>query len=134
MTYEERHVKVTITIEDSEMIRTITIPKAREIDVSYQPPPVATYEPDPYTLIAHTPRSAGFQIRGMSDFDYKSQRLVIVETEIKLPYPVPPEVKVGKTTSELTPRELRRARFGGPRGGSPHIGRELKSKLKGKES
>jgi hypothetical protein len=29
----------------------------------------------------------------------------------------------GKTTSELSPRELKRARYGGPRGGSPQIGR-----------
>jgi hypothetical protein len=134
MSFEERHVKVTITIEDSEMIRTITIPKAREVDVMYEPRPVmvSSYVTD--ILPPPRPRWAGFQVRGVSDFDYASGQLVIVETAIKHPYPVPPELKVGKTTSELTPRELRRARFGGPRGGSPHIGRELKSKLKGKES
>lgn len=30
----------------------------------------------------------------------------------------------GKKTSELSPRELHRARYGGPRGGSPQIGRD----------
>jgi hypothetical protein len=33
-------------------------------------------------------------------------------------------VTVGKTTSELSPRELKRARYGGPRGGQPQIGRD----------
>jgi hypothetical protein len=134
MTYEEQHVKVTITIEDSEMIRTITIPKAREVDVMYEPRGVMVSGSNANDiLLPIRPQWAGFQVRGVSDFDYESQQLVIVETVTKNPRLVP-EVKVGKTTSELTPRELRRARFGGPRGGSPHIGRELKSKLKGKES
>lgn len=83
MSFEERHVKVTITIEDSEMIRTITIPKAREIDVHYEPAPITTHEPDPFSIVSHFTRTAGFQIRGISDFDHKSQRLVIIETEVK---------------------------------------------------
>lgn len=37
--------------------------------------------------------------------------------------PSEPIVKIGKTTSELSPRQLIRARYGGPRGGSPQIGR-----------
>lgn len=32
--------------------------------------------------------------------------------------------ETGKTTSELSPRQLLRARYGGPRGGSPQIGRD----------
>jgi len=34
---------------------------------------------------------------------------------------IAPELKIGKTTSELTPRELMRARYGGPRGGQPQL-------------
>jgi hypothetical protein len=57
------------------------------------------------------------------DYDIDSMAYVIRRTKEEPKPPVKVEYKIGKTTSELTPRELMRARYGGPRGGQPQIGR-----------
>lgn len=77
---EDRIVKVTITIEDSEMVRTIEIPRAHDIDIHYAPQPVSLDD----RPLRHAEMMSGWDIRGMADFDYASKRMLITSTHPKI--------------------------------------------------
>lgn len=81
MSFEERYVKVTILIEDSETVRKITIPKAREIDIHYEPAyaNVVGLSNDGESPWMRNTRPSAWSVRGMADFDYNLNRTIVSE-------------------------------------------------------